>query len=96
VEQLKRKVGSKIGVDFRSIRLTFGTKYLVDNFHLGEYLPNQATIHMCTRLLGGNGEKKVKVSTLMLIQYYMFQNQYILTIHLPTEEGSVENTDAIQ
>ena len=63
VQQLKRQVAFKIGVNFRDIRLTFGTKYLVDNFCLGECLPDQATIHLCTRLLGGNGEKKVKVST---------------------------------
>ena len=74
VQQLKRKVASKIGVNFRDIRLAYSTKDLLNNFRLGEYLPNQATIHLCTCLLGGNGEKKVKVSTLMLIQYYMFQN----------------------
>ena len=66
VKQLKRKVGSKIGVSYRSIRLTFGTRYLLDNFRLGECLPDQATIHLSLRLLGGNGEKKVKVRTLIV------------------------------
>jgi len=66
VEQLKSKVGSKIGVSYRSIRLTYGTKYLVDKCRLGDYLPDQATIFMCTCLLGGNGEKKVKVRTLIV------------------------------
>ena len=69
VEQLKRKVASKIGVNFRDIRLTFGTKYLVNHSRLDEYLPNKATLHLSLRLLGGNGEEKVKVRTLMLIQY---------------------------
>ena len=61
VKQLKRKVGSKIGVSYRSIRLTFGTKYLVNHSRLDEYLPNKATLHLSLRLLGGNGEEKVKV-----------------------------------
>ena len=69
VELLKRRVASIIGVNCRDIRLTFGTKYLVDHSRLDEYLPNKVTLHLSLRLLGGNGEEKVKVRTLMLIQY---------------------------
>jgi len=66
VLQLKRKVASKIGVNFQFIKLTYGTKFLMDNFRLGEYLPDQATLHLSLRLLGGNGNEKVKVRTLIV------------------------------
>jgi len=73
VDRLKKKIGSKIGVNYRDIVLTYGTKFLLDNFRLGECLPDQATLHLSLRLLGGNGDEKVKVSTLVLIQYFMIQ-----------------------
>ena len=66
VDRLKKKIGLKIGVNSRDIRLTYGTKFLVDNFRLGEYLPDQATLHLSLRLLGGNGNEKVKVRTLIV------------------------------
>jgi hypothetical protein len=49
VEHLKKKVGSKIGVSYRSIRLTYATKDLVDKCRLGEFLPDQATLHLSLR-----------------------------------------------
>ena len=59
VEQLKRMVGLKIGVNFRSIRLTFGSKPLLDKSPLGEFLTDQVTLHLSLRLLGGSGDEKV-------------------------------------
>ena len=57
VEQLKRIVGSVIGVDFNEIQLTYGTKFLLNKYSLGKYLPDQATLHLSLPLLGGNGVK---------------------------------------
>jgi hypothetical protein len=67
VEQLKRKVGWKFGVHFRDILLTYSTKALLDKCRLGDYLPNQATLHLSLRLLGGNEDEmktnKVRASS---------------------------------
>jgi hypothetical protein len=63
VEQIKRMVGAKLGIDFRLIRLTYGSKDLVDKFHLASYfLPDQATLHLSIRILGGSSDKKVCAS----------------------------------
>ena len=63
VEQIKRMVGVKLGIDFRFIRLTYGSKDLVNKFALASYfLPDQVTLHLSIRILGGNNDKKVSAS----------------------------------
>jgi hypothetical protein len=58
--RLKQMASTKFGIAMRDVHLVYGTKDLEDNCRLG-CLPNQVTIQLCTRLLGGN--EKVKVST---------------------------------
>jgi hypothetical protein len=63
VGQIKRIAGVKLGINFRFIRLTYGSKDLVDKFRLASYfLPDQATLHLSIRIPGGNNDKKVRPS----------------------------------
>ena len=79
VEQLKRNVGLKLGVDFRNIRLTYGAKDLVDNSHLSSYfLPDQGTLHLSSRLCGGCDTKRRKIDH----ETEMFEKKGVEVINL--------------
>lgn len=75
-------IGSKIGVNFRSVRLTYCMKDLVNKCHLGDLL-DQVTLHLSVSLLGGGNGDKVKVSKLMSIHYYYFKMNTYSPMHLP-------------